>query len=50
VLATVSEYIGIILNELKGRPLFLVRGEYRGGARSTPVVSPWPSDELEAAA
>ena len=33
-LAMIAEYVAVIFDELKGRPLFLVRGEYRAGARS----------------
>lgn len=33
VLAVLSEYVGIIFDEVKARPLFIVRDEYRAGAR-----------------
>jgi len=43
VLAVLSEYVAVIFEEVKGRPLFLVRGEFSGGraARTTvPVEEP----------
>lgn len=32
VLAVIAEYVGIIFDEVKGRPLFVVRGEFRSGS------------------
>ncbi len=32
VLAVIAEYVGIIFDEVKGRPLFVVRREYRSGS------------------
>jgi hypothetical protein len=32
VLAAVSEYVGVISDEVRGRPVFLIREEYRCGA------------------
>ena len=31
VLAVIAEYVGIIFDEVKGRPLFVVRREFRSG-------------------
>ena len=31
VLATMAEYLGVIFDEVKGRPIFLIREEYVGG-------------------
>lgn len=36
VLAVIAEYVGIIFDEVKGRPLYVVRSEFRSGA----VVAP----------
>lgn len=35
VLAVIAEYVGIIFDEVKARPLYIVRGEFRSG---TPVL------------
>lgn len=32
VLAVIAEYVGIIFEEVKSRPIYLIRGEYRHGA------------------
>ncbi len=40
VLAVVSEYIAIIYDEIKLRPLFLVREEYAGGQRKERSLDP----------
>lgn len=34
VLAVIAEYVGIIFDEVKGRPLYVVRSEFRSGAMS----------------
>ena len=44
-LAMIAEYVAVIFDELKGRPLFLVRGEYRAGARAPAESSTAASDE-----
>lgn len=36
-LGIIGEYIGQILDEVKGRPIYLVRQTVRGGVKSTPV-------------
>lgn len=36
VLATLTEYVGVIFDEVKGRPLYLIREEYVGGQRVDP--------------
>lgn len=38
-LGIIGEYIGQILDEVKGRPIYLVRQTVRGGVRTTPVRS-----------
>jgi len=51
VLAAIAEYVAVIFDEVKGRPLGLVRSEFRDGQRLTPGVDlparppdPAPSD------
>jgi dolichol-phosphate mannosyltransferase len=38
VLAVIAEYVGIIFDEVKARPLYVVRNEFRSGSIFTPVA------------
>jgi dolichol-phosphate mannosyltransferase len=38
VLAVIAEYVGIIFDEVKARPLYVVRNEFRSGSIVTPVA------------
>jgi dolichol-phosphate mannosyltransferase len=33
VLAVIAEYVGVIFDEVKGRPLYVVRSEFRSGSQ-----------------
>jgi len=35
ILAAIAEYVGVIFDEVKGRPLYVVRSEFRSGARAS---------------
>jgi dolichol-phosphate mannosyltransferase len=38
VLEVIAEYVGIIFDEVKARPLFVVRSEFRSGSMIAPVA------------
>jgi len=40
VLSVISEYVAVIFDEIKARPLYVVRTEYSGGRRADAAVAP----------
>jgi hypothetical protein len=50
VLAALAEYVAVIFDEVKGRPLGLVRSEWRGGARVEPGQGASPPSAAERSA
>jgi len=44
LLAVISEYLAVIFDEIKARPIYLVREEFRSGERRAPSEDPVPPE------